>query len=93
MDFEDVISTASAAERLGITRQRVLQLIEKGRLPATKFSGVYMIREEDLKLVKNRAPGRPRKKVVSQPDSVELIKGKRKRGARTKSVTGHSAQK
>jgi excisionase family DNA binding protein len=93
MGFEDVISTASAAERLGITRQRVLQLIERGRLPATKFSGVYVIREEDLKLVKNRAPGRPRKKMVSPPESVELGKGNRKRGAGTKGVTGRSAQK
>lgn len=53
------ISTNEAAERLGITRQRVLQLIEAGRLPASKFANVYMIRAVDLKQVEDRPQGRP----------------------------------
>ena len=57
----DLISTNEAAERLGISRQRVLQLIEAGRLPATKFANVYMIRGEDLKQVEDRPQGRPPK--------------------------------
>jgi excisionase family DNA binding protein len=61
MSSEGYISTTDAAERLGITRQRVLQLIEKGRLPASLFANVYMIREADLKLVQDRPPGRPAK--------------------------------
>jgi excisionase family DNA binding protein len=61
MSAEGYISTTDAADRLGITRQRVLQLIESGRLPASLFANVYMIRESDLKLVKDRIPGRPPK--------------------------------
>jgi excisionase family DNA binding protein len=61
MSAEGYISTTDAADRLGITRQRVLQLIEAGRLPASLFANVYMIRESDLKLVEGRVPGRPPK--------------------------------
>jgi excisionase family DNA binding protein len=61
MSAEGYISTTDAAARLGITRQRVLQLIEGGRLPASLFANVYMIREADLKLIGTRTPGRPRK--------------------------------
>ena len=64
---EGYISTADVAARLGITRQRVLQLIAHGQLPALKFANVYMIREADLRLVKDRPPGRPPKaKAVTQ---------------------------
>lgn len=55
------ISTSEAAEILGITRQRVLQLIEHGRLAAKKFANVYMILKSDLSAVEERKPGRPPK--------------------------------
>lgn len=56
------LTTAQAAERLGVTRQRVHQLIQEKRLPAEKFGPLYKIREEDLELVKDRKrTGRPRK--------------------------------
>jgi len=57
----DFITTKEAAERLGITRRRVVALVTSGRLPATKFGRDYMIKEKDLKLVENRKVGRPRK--------------------------------
>ena len=57
----EFISTNEAANSLGISRQRVLQLIETGRLPATKFANVYMIRKADLALVEDRPVGRPPK--------------------------------
>jgi excisionase family DNA binding protein len=57
----DFITTKEAAERLGITRRRVVALVTAGRLPATKFGRDYMIREKDLKLVESRKVGRPRK--------------------------------
>ena len=66
MSAEGYISTTDAAERLGITRQRVLQLIEAGRLPASLFANVYMIRESDLKLVEDRQPGRPPKNTTTE---------------------------
>ena len=66
MSAEGYISTTDAADRLGITRQRVLQLIEAGRLPASLFANVYMIREDDLKLVETRTAGRPPKAKVEK---------------------------
>jgi len=61
MSTEGFISTNEAAGVLGITRQRVLQLITSGRLPAEKFANVYMIRRADLQQVEGRTPGRPPK--------------------------------
>jgi excisionase family DNA binding protein len=72
MSEEDYISTTDAAAHLGITRQRVLQLIEAGRLPAKLFANVYMIRINDLSLVEERTPGRPPKQATenaTQPAS------------------------
>ena len=57
----DFLTTKQVAERLGITPRRVQALIEVGRLPAQKFGRDYMINEKDLKLVKDRKVGRPRK--------------------------------
>lgn len=56
------LTTAQAAERLGVTRQRIHQLITEERLPAKKLGPIWTIREEDLELVKDRKrTGRPRK--------------------------------
>lgn len=55
-----MLTTAQAAEKLGISSRRVLELIKGGRLPAQPFGRTYMIQEKDLALVKNRKPGRPR---------------------------------
>ena len=78
MSTEDYISTTDAADRLGITRQRVLQLIEAGRLPAKLFANVYIIRTSDLSLVEERTPGRPPKAKMAKVLQAE--KTGRKRG-------------
>jgi excisionase family DNA binding protein len=57
----NLITTKEAADRLGVTVQRVHALISVGRLPAEKFGRDYMIDESDLKLVEDRKPGRPPK--------------------------------
>jgi excisionase family DNA binding protein len=62
------LSTNEVAEILGITRQRVLQLIEQGKLKAEKFASVYMIKESALKDVVERKPGRPRKEEKSNEE-------------------------
>ena len=58
---EDYISTNDAADALGVTRQRVLQLIQDGRLKAEKFADVYMIRRADLSNIEGKTMGRPPK--------------------------------
>jgi len=55
-----MITTAQAATILQVSRSRILKLIEAGRLPAEKLGRDWLIRLEDLELVKVRRPGRPR---------------------------------
>jgi excisionase family DNA binding protein len=57
-----LITTAQAAERLGISPQRVFQLIQDGRLPAQKVGHSYVIDAMVLNSVKRKKPGRPRTK-------------------------------
>lgn len=60
-----LISAAEAAEKLGIHITRVQVLVREGRLPAQKVGGSYVINESDLKLVKDRKPGRPPKQAAN----------------------------
>jgi excisionase family DNA binding protein len=57
----NLLTTKEAAARLGISVMRVQQLIWDGRLPAEKMGRDYFIKEDDLKLVEDRKPGRPKK--------------------------------
>ncbi len=54
------LTTDQVAERLGITPSRVRVLIRSGRLPAQRFGRAHVINENDLSLVAERKPGRPR---------------------------------
>jgi excisionase family DNA binding protein len=56
------LTTQEAADRLGISRVRVHQLIREQRLPADKKGRDYFIEEKALRLVCDRKPGRPRAK-------------------------------
>jgi excisionase family DNA binding protein len=56
-----LLSVAEAAEKLGVTRARVNQLISSGRLEAQKIGRSFVIREVDLQQVETRKPGRPSK--------------------------------
>jgi len=58
----ELIGTAVAAERLGVSADRVRALIKAGRLPAKKLGRDWFIDPKDLARVKDRKPGRPRKK-------------------------------
>jgi excisionase family DNA binding protein len=61
MSRENYITTKEASDVLGVTRQRVLQLIQDGRIKAEKFANVYMIRRGDLNHIEERPMGRPPK--------------------------------
>lgn len=58
---DNFITTNQAAKTLGVTRQRVLQLIQEGRLKAEKFANVYMILPGDLENIEEKPMGRPPK--------------------------------
>jgi excisionase family DNA binding protein len=56
-----LLTTTEVAARLGVTIKRVQAMIRDGRLPAEKMGRDYFIKEDDLKLVEDRKPGRPKK--------------------------------
>jgi excisionase family DNA binding protein len=62
------ITTNEAAHELGVTRQRILQLIQDGRLKAEKFANVYMIRQADLLDIEAKPMGRPPNKPSPAPE-------------------------
>jgi len=55
------LTTREVAERLNISMRRVRALIESGQLPSKQYGRDHLIKESDLKLVKDRKPGRPSK--------------------------------
>ena len=57
-----LLNTKQAAEKLGISPNRVRQLVRREQLPAEKVGRDYVIKESDLKLVADRKTGRPSKK-------------------------------
>lgn len=73
------LTTKEAAERLGVTVTRVQQLILAGRLPAVKKGRDYFINDEDLKLVEDRKPGRPRKSSGAEASKRSSKSGRKKR--------------
>ncbi|MGH9947679.1 MAG: helix-turn-helix domain-containing protein [Pyrinomonadaceae bacterium] len=64
------LTTKQASEILGVSRRRVIALIEQGKLKARKFSNVYMILRKDLEPVRIRKNGRP--EINGSIDSVNM---------------------
>jgi excisionase family DNA binding protein len=62
MSETKLLTTSEVAEKLGVTRWRVSQIIQSGKLKAKKFGQIYLINEDDLKGVLERPKaGRPAK--------------------------------
>jgi excisionase family DNA binding protein len=58
---EKILTTEQASKILGVTQTRVRAMIAAGQLPSEKFGRVHMIKESDLKALRERKPGRPPK--------------------------------
>lgn len=58
---DKLLSTAEVAAQLGVTRQRVLELITEGRLPAIKVGRAYVVRAGDVSSLTLMKVGRPPK--------------------------------
>jgi excisionase family DNA binding protein len=57
-----LLTTTEAGKRLGgISRQRILQFIQEGRLPARRMGRDWFIEARHLARVRNRRAGRPPK--------------------------------
>lgn len=67
MGERKLLTTSEAAEKLNVTRWRVSQLIQSGRLKAEKYGQIYLIDIDNLQAVSNRKNGRPAK--VKSSDS------------------------
>jgi excisionase family DNA binding protein len=72
-----MLTTKEVAERLGVSVRRVHALIQAERLTAEKFGRDYMIKEEDLKPVQDRKPGRPPKAKTEKVSKVSKKGGKK----------------
>jgi excisionase family DNA binding protein len=60
--MDDLINTAEAAERLGLTVRAVQKMIEAGRLQAKLVGRDYIIMASSLSDIKRKSPaGRPPK--------------------------------
>jgi excisionase family DNA binding protein len=58
----EMMTPQDVAEFLGITKQRVSQLIQSGKLKASRnVDGTYSIRREDAEKARHRKTGRPSK--------------------------------
>ncbi len=85
---DNYITTNEAAGELGVTRQRVLQLIQDGRLKAEKFANVYMIPRDALSNIEEKPMGRPpgkqstANKAATQPATPRNGASTKKKGKR-----------
>jgi excisionase family DNA binding protein len=82
MRQDGYITTNEAGDYLGVTRQRVLQLIQEGRLKAEKFGNVYMIQRADLSNIESKPMGRPPKAKAEVETIVSKPKRATKKGGR-----------
>ena len=66
----ETLTPKDVAEILGVSKQRVHQMLRSGRLKAKKLGGKYFISAKDVEPLKERKVGRPRKE--------EATKGKKR---------------
>ncbi|HSZ54405.1 MAG TPA: helix-turn-helix domain-containing protein [Tepidisphaeraceae bacterium] len=56
-----LLTVTQVAEKLGVSRSRVLFLVREGRVPGEKLGSQYVIKPADLAKVRVLKPGRPKK--------------------------------
>lgn len=60
--MKDLLTVSETAKELSVSVRRVHQFIEEKRLPAEKLGSYYVIKRQDLELIKDRPKtGRPPK--------------------------------
>ena len=74
----NLITTKIASEKLGVSQERVRQLIISGRLPSQQFGRDHLIKESDLNLVSDRKAGRPKKVVEAIVQTVKAVPARKK---------------
>jgi excisionase family DNA binding protein len=54
----ELLSTAQAAAILGVTRQAVLELVQRGRIPASKVGFSYILTHQDVLMYQQQKAAR-----------------------------------
>lgn len=72
-DNSELLSVAQAVELLGVTRQRVHELIKKGQIVAHKLGRYYYIEAGEIERYQNRPTGKPYqpRSTTSQTHSID----------------------
>lgn len=78
-EADKLLSTAEVAAQLGVTRQRVLELITEERLPAEKVGRAYVVRSSAVSSLSLLKVGRPPKMTAAPPTT----KGEIQRAVKT----------
>ncbi len=71
-----LLTTAEAADRLGLTVRAVQKMIEAGRLSAQKMGRDYFIAPDALNSIPKQAAGRPPKAQANGPSEPAKITAK-----------------
>ncbi|NWF61119.1 MAG: helix-turn-helix domain-containing protein [Fischerella sp.] len=72
-DSPELLSVAQTAKLLGVTRQRVHDLIKNGQIIACKLGRYYYIEAAELEKYRNQPTGKPYqpRSTTSQPNSID----------------------
>lgn len=81
--MNELLNTAEAAERLGVTVRAVQKMIEAGTLAAGKVGRDYIIQVSDVENLSRRSVGRPPKtKAEDAPATTRTAKRAAKKGGK-----------
>ncbi len=69
-----VLSVSEVARELGITRQRVHDLIKNGQIIAHKLGRFYYVEQAEIQRYKDQPVGKPyqRRTTASSPNSIDI---------------------
>ncbi len=75
-DNSEIFSVTETAKLLGITRQRVHDLIKNGQIVARKLGRYYYIEATEIKKYENQPTGKPYRprSTTPQPNSIDNCK-------------------
>jgi excisionase family DNA binding protein len=73
-DSPDLLSIAQSAETLGVTRQRVHDLIKNGQIIACKLGRYYYIQTIEVERYRNQPTGKPYQPRSTTPEKNSIDK-------------------
>lgn len=64
---EELTTVRAAARAANLEDKAIYRRMRDGSLPFTQIDGIYLVRRADVSQIRRGKPGRPRKKVASDP--------------------------